>query len=106
MKRFDQKRYSVIFLLLILNIFFLDRNVSFSVPALNQIHFLKQSDGTIFAARQWGDEWSHGWETEDGYTIHYDRELKNWVFAIHGPDGSLMGSSAVVGMDSPPVDLA
>ncbi|VAX30843.1 hypothetical protein MNBD_NITROSPIRAE03-1315, partial [hydrothermal vent metagenome] len=44
-------------------------------------HILRQADGTEFPARQWGDEWSHGWETEDGHTVIRDKVTGNWVYA-------------------------
>jgi len=62
---------------------------------------LEQSDGTEFQARQWGDEWYHGWETIDGYTILYDASSKNWVYAEEDLTGKIVKSNLVVGKDFP-----
>jgi|GEM_PF-3467746 len=74
----------------------------FGAPASPDIHILSQPDGTTFKARQWGDEDLHGWETEEGYTIVFDRELNSWVYAVHGPHGDLVSSKAIVGKDPVP----
>ena len=50
-----------------------------------------------FNATLWGDEWSHGWETTDGYSIIFDETTKNWVYAIPGIDGNLVPSTNIVG---------
>ena len=41
---------------------------------------LTQPDGSTFTARQWGDEWSNGFETIEGYTILQDSD-NWWVYA-------------------------
>ena len=74
----------------------------YAVPAAPVIHPLTQSDGTIISAKQWGDESYHGWETEDGYTIIFDKGLKSWVYAIQNTDGELVSSSRVVDRDDLP----
>jgi len=59
-----------------------------AAPAAPIVHELTQPDGSTFVARQWGDEWSNGYETLAGYTI-----LQNldgwWVYAEQAPDESL-----------------
>ncbi|MEK6635266.1 MAG: M6 family metalloprotease domain-containing protein [Planctomycetota bacterium] len=74
----------------------------YAVPAAPIIHPLVQSDGTIIKARQWGDESCHGWETEDGYTIVFNKVLNSWTYAINNTDGELISSSKVVGKDDLP----
>ena len=74
----------------------------YAVPAAPVIHPLTQLDGTIISARHWGDENYHGWETEDGYTIVFDKGLKNWVYAVHDQNGKLISSAKVVGRDYVP----
>lgn len=67
---------------------------------------LTQPDGTTFTARQWGDEWQNGFETEAGYTILQDSDGW-WVYATVAPDGALSSTAAegagrlLVGVDSP-----
>lgn len=78
----------------------------YAIPAAPYVHTLHQTDGTAFTARQWGDEDSHGWETEDGHTIVFDEVLNSWTYALPGKEGGLVSSSMVVGRDSPPVGAA
>jgi len=49
---------------------------------------LTQPDGSMFIARQWGDEWVNGYETLDGYTI-LQQEDGWWVYAETAADGGL-----------------
>lgn len=49
-------------------------------PAAPIEHTLFQPDGSELIAKQWGDEWSNGFETLDGYTIIQD-DLGWWVYA-------------------------
>lgn len=74
----------------------------YAIPAAPFIHTLTQSDGTSFKARQWGDESSHGWETEDGYTIVFDEGMNYWTYATHDTNGELVSSLKVVGKEDIP----
>jgi immune inhibitor A len=76
--------------------------VGFAVPAAQDLHTLRQPDGRSFEARRWGDEWLHGWETADGFTIVIDGASRTWVYAERKPDGALVASASVVGRDEPP----
>jgi len=49
---------------------------------------ITQPDGSTFIARAWGDEWQHGMETKDGYTILLDQQSGYWVYAV-AVDGAL-----------------
>ncbi|HPR34542.1 MAG TPA: M6 family metalloprotease domain-containing protein [Anaerolineaceae bacterium] len=51
-----------------------------AAPAAPIEHTLFQPNGSSLTALQWGDEWSNGFETLDGYTIIQD-DLGWWVFA-------------------------
>jgi M6 family metalloprotease-like protein len=67
---------------------------------------MTQPDGTTFTARQWGDEWLHGYETSAGYTIVM-AEDGTWVYAEVSADGALApvlqdGAPLKVGQDAPP----
>ncbi|VAX32635.1 hypothetical protein MNBD_NITROSPIRAE02-384 [hydrothermal vent metagenome] len=62
---------------------------------------LRQADGTEFPARQWGDKWSHGWETAEGYTVVRDKVTGNWTYALTDGRGKLAASSLVVGIELP-----
>src|SRR3972149_53621 len=92
----------VIFLLLVLFSVLISYSESLAVPAAPILHTMSQSGGTTFKARQWGDENSHGWETEDGYSIVFDEAINRWTYAVHGAEGGLASSSMLVGIDSPP----
>jgi M6 family metalloprotease-like protein len=90
-------KHYIIAILIICLVAFVFVCESYAVPAAPITHTLTQPDGGSFNARQWGDESSHGWETEDGYSIIFDEALKMWTYAIHSEEGSLMSSSRVVG---------
>jgi len=74
----------------------------YAVPASPRIHILTQADGSTIKARQWGDEWLHGVETVDGYTIVFDEATQNWMYATHDTEGKLVSSTNVVGKNLPP----
>ncbi|VAX28058.1 hypothetical protein MNBD_NITROSPIRAE02-1084 [hydrothermal vent metagenome] len=76
-------------------------DVSEAVVAAPVVHTLKQADESGFAARMWGDERLHGWETEDGYSIFFDEASRNWTYAVTGDSGGLAASSWVVGKAQP-----
>ena len=67
---------------------------------------LTQPDGTTtFTGRQWGDEWNHGFETAEGYTILQTGDGW-WVYAEPQSDGQLAPALVneaprKVGIDSP-----
>ena len=58
-------------------IFFQDVSAA---PAAPIEHTLIQPDGSELLALQWGDEWSNGYETLDGFTI-IQEDQDWWVFA-------------------------
>ena len=75
-------------------------------PAAPVEILLTQPDGSHFAARTWGDEWSNGYETLDGYTIQQASPGGWWVYSRLQPDGSLQPSFVDqpllrVGIDAP-----
>ena len=94
-------KHIALFLLIVFTLL-LSQSKGHAVPAPPFIHTLSQSDGTTFKARQWGDESCHGWETEDGYTIVFDKSINNWTYAIQNNDGKLISSSKIVGVDNAP----
>lgn len=59
-----------------------------AAPAAPIDQIITQPDGTTFTARQWGDEWLSGYETEAGHTILQDSDGW-WVYALPAEDGSL-----------------
>lgn len=63
-------------------------NVSAS-PAAPIDHTLTQPDGSTFTAKQWGDEWSNGFETIEGYTILQAQDGW-WAYADLDSDGKLV----------------
>ncbi len=90
-----------LFTLIILSILLPVRG--FPMPAPSDIFTLTQPDGTGFRARMWGDEWAHGWETEDGYTIIKNTSTGWWVYAERDhTTGRLKPSPFTVGVDIPP----
>ncbi len=76
--------------------------IAFAVSASPTAHTLEQADGTRFQARMWGDEWLHGWETVEGYTILPDETTGSWNYAVLDKDQALVPSRQVVGNGPPP----
>jgi hypothetical protein len=71
------------------------------VPANSVIEPLTQPDGTVIWARQFGDEWANGHQTQDGYTILLDEASGFWVYAEPVIGGGLQASPWIVGHDLP-----
>jgi M6 family metalloprotease-like protein len=72
-----------------------------AVPAAPGTYILKQPDKSSFVAKQWGDEFQHGWETEEGYTIEFDRRLNAWTYMTVDANYKPVPSSKIVGKDNP-----
>jgi M6 family metalloprotease-like protein len=70
-------------------------------PAAPVVFQLTQADGSTFDARAFGDEWLNGVETLDGYTIVFDNDTRNWVYASLSAEGTLQPTRLVVGRDAP-----
>ncbi|HEA26005.1 MAG TPA: M6 family metalloprotease domain-containing protein [Ectothiorhodospiraceae bacterium] len=66
---------------------------TFAVPALTKSHMLYQPDGTSFQARQWGDEWSHGWQTLTGHTLIRNKASNTWYYADKDASGRLIATT-------------
>ena len=87
--------------LVVLGLLFSVSNVCYAVPAAPAVYELTQPDGTVISARQWGDKWSHGWETKEGYSIALDKNTRNWTYAVADVDGRLVSSARIVGKNLP-----
>jgi hypothetical protein len=68
----------------------------------NVVKTLRQPDGMPISVRLWGDEFSHGYQTLDGYTLAYDAKGKTWNYAERDTRGRLEASKAVAKKDRPP----
>jgi immune inhibitor A len=75
-----------------------------AVPAPGIKQVLTQPDGTSFTAHQWGDEWSHGWETGEGYSIVRSTADGRWYYAITANNGALVASKRLV-TGAPPMKM-
>jgi len=71
----------------------LSYGLAYGVPASPDIHELIQPDGTIIYGIQWGDEWVHGWETVDDYTIVKDEVTGFWFYADRDYSGEIFPSN-------------
>lgn len=69
-----------------------------AAPASPDVHILTQPDGTSFDAVQWGDEWLHGLETSEGYTIVLNESTGFWEYARVSLSGELEPSGMRVGV--------
>lgn len=72
-----------------------------AVPASPDVVRQLQPDGTEFEARMWGDEWSHGWETLEGFAIVKDKDTGFWSYAVHDETGRMVSSGKIVGREAP-----
>src|SRR5512138_757695 len=72
-----------------------------AVPAYRNLADLRQPDGSSFRARLWGDERSHGHETEDGFSIERDPATSYWHFVERDEAGALRRLGARPGIDAP-----
>jgi immune inhibitor A len=71
-------------------------------PACANIQVLTQPDGTQIQMRPWGDEFSHGFETADGFTAVKDEATGYWHYAMQDAAGGLVASEVRVGKGAPP----
>jgi M6 family metalloprotease-like protein len=74
-----------------------------SAPVIQRDTALTQADGKKFLARPFGDEWHNGYETEDGFTVLFDKRTGNWVYADRAEDGSLIKTDIEVGKGMPTI---
>ncbi|MDH4178608.1 MAG: hypothetical protein OEV72_13625, partial [Thermoleophilia bacterium] len=58
----------------------------------NVVTTLRQPDGSVLRVKIWGDEYYHGYETLDGYTVVRDEKDKTWKYAERGAKGRLKPS--------------
>jgi M6 family metalloprotease-like protein len=68
----------------------------------NVVTQLRQPDGTTLSARIWGDEYYHGYQTLDGYTVVRDEKDKKWKYAERGAKGRLQASKDVANRGKKP----
>jgi len=87
-------------LLLLLIMGTLTREVR-AMPAAPVVHRLSQPNGLGFEARQWGDEFRSGWESEDGYSLLFDPQSSAWTYAELSQEGDLKSSGRLVARDAP-----
>jgi M6 family metalloprotease-like protein/PGF-pre-PGF domain-containing protein/PGF-CTERM protein len=69
-------------------------------PAPDDYHTLTQPNGEEFDAKQWGNEFNHGWEAENGYTITKGEEGWWWYATLES--GKIAPTDRKVGIDDPP----
>jgi len=62
----------------------------------------EQPDGATIQLRLWGDEFVHGWETLDGYSVGKNPSSGYWEHLVRDNSGNLVPSGTVVGAGSPP----
>ena len=52
--------------------------VAYAEPASKKLVEFKQSDGSSVWLRKWGDEFAHGWETQEGVVVQQDELSGDW----------------------------
>ena len=75
--------------------------IALAAPPRPALETLRQPDGTAIVVKQFGDEWSNGVRTRDGYTILRDERTRFWKYAEPDPAGGLRLSPLIVGRDRP-----
>jgi M6 family metalloprotease-like protein len=78
-------------------------NVAHANPASNEERTVTQPDGAVLHLRLWGDEFVHGWQTLDGFTVVKNSSSGYWEYTVRDVSGNLAPSGVVVGKGSPPV---
>src|SRR4051812_32355109 len=76
-----------------------------TIPADTTMTTFRQPDGSVFRTRAFGDEFLNGHETAAGYTILRNARTGFWIYARHGPGGSLIPGRTRTGAQ-PPASLA
>ena len=79
--------------------------LAWAVPAEPIVHELTQPGGDKIKAVKWGDEYRHGWETESGYAIGFDKQSKSWTYVTRDAAGESAMLQERAGIDLPPADL-
>lgn len=102
--RFKPKAWAMATWLLVVFLLF-GAATAYAGPADPTPHWLEQADGSRFLARLWGDEWLHGRETLEGYTILFDEASGNWVYAARDAQGNLTKTDLIVGKAPPPPEV-
>lgn len=71
-----------------------------AAPNVNQTFI--QADGSEVILRLWGDEYVHGWETQDGFTAIHNPATGYWDFAVRDKTGHLKSSGLPLNSDAEP----
>ena len=75
--------------------------ISRADPACPDVTYPVEINGEEILLKKWGDEFAHGYETLDGYTVVPDRKNNTWFYAKESADGGLIPSKYIVGKDNP-----
>lgn len=78
--------------------------IASAAPAADNYHTLEQPDGTQFKAKRWGDEFNHGWENKNGYTI--TKAADGWWVYATIRSGEIAPTTQKVTIDSPPRSIS
>jgi len=71
-----------------------------TAPAAPDSRFY-DNDGVQVELIKWGDEFLHGFETTDGYTVLYDINKDLWLYADRDENGLLYPTNLMAGKDNP-----
>lgn len=91
-------------IVIILGLFVGVAGTASAAPAGDNYHVLTQPDGTQFEAKQWGNEFNHGWENKDGYTI--TKTSDGWWVYADVEAGKITPTDTKVGIDEPTDNLS
>lgn len=71
-------------------------------PAYPIVNKFKQPNGAAIEIRLWGDEFAHGWETLDSFTVVKSPKSGYWEYAVRDSSGKLIPSGVIVSKGLPP----
>jgi M6 family metalloprotease-like protein len=84
-------------------LFCISASLALAMPALDVPFTLTQPDGTVFTARQGGDEWRN-WVSYEGHLIVRDED--GWWRYGRVTDGALKATEARAAIERPPAETA
>ncbi|UTW11519.1 M6 family metalloprotease domain-containing protein [Marinobacterium rhizophilum] len=101
MKFLDRTR--ILRLLMVFGLSLLTLTGVYAAPAAPDVRqtFL-QADGSEVTLRLWGDEYVHGWESTDGFTVLHNSATGMWEYAVQDSDGRLTSSGFSLGSGPAP----
>ena len=75
--------------------------IAYASPVCPESTYTFSCKGKMIILKKWGDEFLHGYETLQGYTVLYNDARNQWFFADRNDRGELYPTSLIVSVDDP-----